>query len=92
MILVFYKNRSTDPSLFLEPYFGLFPWDGYADDKWIEKRYLLPNYEIRNDIKHLKDFSLDELSILLPANSPKLIELKIRDYNGRDEGNKLDYL
>lgn len=46
-----YKNRSTDPSLLLEPYFGLFPWDGYAVDNWIEERYLLPNAKIRDDIK-----------------------------------------
>ena len=74
--LGFFKNRSTDPSLFLEPYFGLFPWDGYAEDNWIEKMYLLPNSEIRNDVKYLRDFSLYELSLLLPANSPKLKEIK----------------
>ncbi|MDE6577129.1 MAG: hypothetical protein K2J82_05630 [Muribaculaceae bacterium] len=70
-----FKNRSTDPSLFLEPYFGLFPWDGYAIDTWIEDRYLLPNSEIRKDIKYIKDFTLDELTKLLPADSPKLRQL-----------------
>ncbi len=70
-----FKNRSTDPPLFLEPYFGLFPWDGYAIDTWIEDRYLLPNSEIRKDIKYIKDFTLEELTKLLPPNSPKLQQL-----------------
>ena len=72
-----FKNRSTDPSLFLEPYFGLFPWDGYAIDTWIEDRYLLHNSEIRKDIKSIKDFPLDELTKLLPADSPKPLQLKL---------------
>lgn len=71
-----YRNRSTDPSLLLEPYFGLFPWDGYAVDNWIEDKYLLPNAEIREDIKFIKDYSIDELSKLLPSDSPKLMKLK----------------
>lgn len=71
-----YRNRSTDPSLLLEPYFGLFPWDGYAVDNWIEDKYLLPNAEIREDIKFIKDYSIDELSKLLPPNSSKLFKLK----------------
>ncbi len=71
-----FKNRSTDPSLFLEPYFGLFPWDGYASDNWIEEKYLLPNAEIRKDIKFIRDYSIYELSKLLPPNSPKLINIK----------------
>lgn len=72
--LGFYKNLSTDPSLFLEPYFGLFPWDGYAKDNFINEE-LLPNANIPKDIKFLKDFSIEELKELLPANSPKLIKL-----------------
>ncbi len=68
-----FKNRSTDPSVFLEPYFGLFPWDGYFKDDYLEK-HLLPNTERRDDIKYLKDFTTDELKKLLPDNSPKLIK------------------
>lgn len=71
-----YKNRSTDPSLLLEPYFGLFPWDGYAVDNWIEDKYLLPNAKIRDDIKFIHDFSIEDLSRLLPPNSPKLMKLR----------------
>lgn len=71
-----FRNRSTDPSLLLEPYFGLFPWDGYAFDNWVEDKYLLPNAKIREDIKYIHDFTIDELSKLLPPNSPKLMKLK----------------
>ncbi len=71
-----FKNRSTDPSLFLEPYFGLFPWDGYAEDSWIEEKYLLPGTVIPKNIRFLKDFSIDELLKLLPHNSPKLLKIK----------------
>ena len=71
-----FRNRSTDPSLLLEPYFGLFPWDGYAVDNWIEDKYLLPNANIREDIKFIHDFTIDELSKLLPPNSPKLMKLR----------------
>ncbi|WP_172914974.1 hypothetical protein [Capnocytophaga canis] len=71
--LGFYNNQSTDPSLFLEPYFGLFPWDGYYKENYVEEE-LLPNAEIRKDIKFLKDFTIEELKKLLPANSPKLIQ------------------
>lgn len=68
-----YNNRSIDPSVFLEPYFGLFPWDGYYKDDYLNK-YLLPNAEMRNDVKYLKDFTTEELKELLPSNSPKLIK------------------
>lgn len=74
--LGFFKNRSTDPTLFLEPYFGLFPWDGYAEDDWIEQKYLLPKAEIRKDIKYLRDYSLEELTRLMPENSLKLKQLQ----------------
>lgn len=68
-----YKNCSADPSIFLEPYFGLFPWDGYFKDDYLDK-YLLPNITPRDDIKYMKDFTTDSLKELLPPSSPKLIE------------------
>ncbi|MBS9766824.1 MAG: hypothetical protein KGV44_04715 [Flavobacteriaceae bacterium] len=68
-----YKDCSTDPSVFLEPYFGLFPYDGYYKDDLVDED-LLPNAEKRDDIKYLKDFTTDELKELLPPNSPKLIQ------------------
>ncbi|CAA0235000.1 hypothetical protein [Tenacibaculum maritimum] len=67
-----YNNYSTDPSIFLEPYFGLFPWDGYFKDDYLDKHILI-NSKMRKDIKYLKDFTTKELKELLPANSPKLI-------------------
>lgn len=68
-----YNSRSTDPEIFLEPYFGLFPWDGYFKDDYLDK-HMLPNAEMRNDIKYLKDYTTEELKELLPSNSPKLIK------------------
>ncbi len=68
-----YNDCSTEPELFLEPYFGLFPYDGYYKDDLVDED-LLPNAEKRDDIKYLKDFTTDELKELLPPNSPKLIE------------------
>lgn len=69
----YFKAYSTDPSIFLEPYFGLFPWDGYFKDDYLDK-HILPNAEMRDDIKYLKDFTTEELKELLPPNSPKLIK------------------
>lgn len=68
----YYKKSSTDPSIFLEPYFGLFPWDGYYRDDLLDD-YLLPQATIRSDIKFLKDFSTAELVALMPPNSVKLL-------------------
>lgn len=72
----FYKNRSTDPSWFLEPYFGLSPLDaepdGFID---IVNNYFISNIKLGKKVKFLKDFSIEELKELLPANSPILIKL-----------------
>ncbi|MFL0108207.1 hypothetical protein V2647_14740 [Tenacibaculum maritimum] len=68
----YFNNYSTTPSILLEPYFGLFPWDGYFKDDYLNI-HLLPNAETREDIKYLKDFTTKELKELLPSNSPKLI-------------------
>ncbi len=68
-----YKNRSTDPEVFLEPFFGLFPWDGYFKSDYLNK-HILPNIKMRNDVKYLKDFTTEELKKLLPSDSPKLIQ------------------
>jgi hypothetical protein len=67
-----YNKFSTDPSVLLEPYFGLFPWDGYYKDDYLND-HILPNAPKRADVKYLKDFTTEELKKLLPANSPKLI-------------------
>jgi hypothetical protein len=58
-----FKGRSTDPLTFLEPYFGILPWDETLDGRFI--RHLLPNAELRNDIKYIKDYTIEELIKLL---------------------------
>ncbi len=66
-------GTSTNPKVLLKSYFGLFPWDGYFKDDYLEE-FLLPNAEMRDDIKYLKDYTTEELKELLPPNSPKLIK------------------
>lgn len=68
-----YKNYSTDPSIFIEPYFGLFPWDGYYKDDYLDK-HIIPQAKEFGTIKYLKDFTNKQLKELLPKNSPKLIK------------------
>jgi hypothetical protein len=69
-----YKDSSSDPELYLEPYFGLFPWDGYYKPDFVDKE-LLPNAKKRDDIKYCKDFTIDELKELMPPNSKRLKEI-----------------
>jgi hypothetical protein len=54
-----FKERSTDPLIFLEPYFGILPWDETLEGRFV--RHLLPNAEIRKDIKYIKDYTTEEL-------------------------------
>lgn len=67
-----YKGESIDPSIFLEPYFGLFPWDGYYKDDFINEN-IFPDAKLRSDIKFMKDFSTNELIKIMPSNNIKLI-------------------
>lgn len=67
-----YNNRSTDPSVFLEPYFGLYPWDAYPIG-YIDK-HILPNVEMGKDIKYCKDYSTKELIEILGENHIKVKE------------------
>lgn len=57
------KNCSTDPLTFLEPYFGIRPWDETLEQLFI--RHLQPNAEIRKDVKYIKDYSTEDLIKLL---------------------------
>ncbi|MFV0505977.1 MAG: hypothetical protein ACK5L5_04595 [Bacteroidales bacterium] len=68
-----YNKSSTDPSIFLEPYFGLFPWDGYFKDDYLDED-ILSEAEIRDDVKYMRDYTTEELKEILPSNSPKLIQ------------------
>ena len=66
-------GTSTNPAVLLKPYFGLFPWDGYFKDDYLDE-FLLSDAEIRDDIKYLKDYTTEELKELLPPNNVKLIK------------------
>lgn len=67
-----FKERSTDPLTFLEPYFGILPWDETLEGRFV--RHLLPNAEIRKGIKYIKDYSTEELIKLLGKEHIKVIE------------------
>lgn len=67
-----FKKRSTDPLTFLEPYFGILPWDETVEGFFV--RHLLPNAEIRKDIKYIKDYSTEELIKLLGKTHIKVIQ------------------
>ena len=67
-----YNSRSTDPEIFLEPYFGLYPWDAYPTG-YIDK-HILPNAEMGKDIAYTKDYTTKELVNILGENHIKVKE------------------
>lgn len=67
-----YNMRSTDPAIFLEPYFGLYPWDAYPAG-YIDK-HILPNADMGKNIKYCKDYNLEELIEILGENHIKVKE------------------
>lgn len=67
------NGTSTNPKVLLKAYFGLFPWDGYFKDDYLDE-FMLPNAEMRDDVKYLKDYTTEELKELLPPNNVKLIQ------------------
>ena len=69
-----YKNKSRDFEDIVASYFGVLPWDKYAKDDYMETS-LLPSFEKRDDVKYMKDFSIQELQKLLPSRNIKLIKL-----------------
>lgn len=68
-----YKNKSRDFEDIVASYFGVLPWDMYAKDDYMETS-LLPSFEKRDDVKYMKDFSIDEIQKFLSPDSPKLIK------------------
>lgn len=66
-----YKGRSSDFDHILKTFFGLHPWDGFYKDDYVDE-VLTPNTTKRKDVKYMKDFSIEELKKILPANSIKL--------------------
>jgi len=67
-----YNNRSIDPGIFLEPFFGLYPWDAYPRG-YIDK-HILRNAEMGEDIKYTKDYTTKELIEILGENHIKVKE------------------
>lgn len=69
-----YKNITQDYEDILKSFFGILPWDKYAKDDYMETS-VLPNFEKRNDVKYMKDFTIEQLQKILPARNVKLIKL-----------------
>lgn len=74
MSLGLYRNKSEDFDHILNAFFGLHPWDGFYKDDYVDN-VLTSGTSRRDDVKYLKDFSLDELKKILPPNSVKLKQL-----------------
>ncbi len=66
-----YKGMSRDFDHILKAFFGLHPWDGFYKDDYVDE-VLIPGTTKRNDTRYMKDFSIEELKQILPANSIKL--------------------
>ncbi|QXU44111.1 hypothetical protein [Pedobacter sp. D749] len=69
-----YRNKSQDFDHILKTFFGLHPWDGFYKDKYVDE-VLTEGTVKRKDVKYLKDFSVEELKQILPANSIKLKQI-----------------
>ncbi|MCL2637615.1 MAG: hypothetical protein FWD48_04515 [Oscillospiraceae bacterium] len=67
-----YRRSSIDFLIFLKPFFGIIPWDSY-EESYLEEKFL-DGVKKRDDIKFMKDYSIDELKKVLPSNNFKLIE------------------
>ena len=69
-----YKDMSEDFDHILKTFFGLHPWDGFYKDDYIDE-VLIAGTSKRNDVKYLKDFSVEELKKIMPASSIKLKQI-----------------
>jgi hypothetical protein len=69
-----YNDRSTDFDFLIKAFFGIIPYDGFYKDDLVDE-FLIEGTKKRNDIKYLKDFSIEELKMILPKNSIKLKQL-----------------
>jgi len=69
-----YKGYSEDFEHILQAYFGIIPWDCFYKDNYIDL-VLTPNTQKRDDVKYMKDFSVEELKKLLPMENIKLTAL-----------------
>lgn len=68
-----YKNKSTDFDHLLNAWFGFLPWDGFRREDYVDM-FLTPGTKKRNDIKFMKDFTVEELKMIMPAESIALIQ------------------
>jgi hypothetical protein len=66
-----YKDMSEDFDHILKTFFGLHPWDGFYKDNYVDEVLIWGTHK-RNDVKYIKDFSIEELKQIMPANSIKL--------------------
>lgn len=69
-----YRNQSQHFDHILKTFFGLHPWDGFYQENYVDK-VLTQGTVKRKDVKYLKDFSVEELKQILPANSIKLKQI-----------------
>lgn len=69
-----YRNMSEDFDHILKTFFGLHPWDGFYKESYVDE-VLTQGTVKRKDIKYLKDFSIEELKQIMPANSIKLKQI-----------------
>jgi hypothetical protein len=69
-----YKDRSSDFDHILSTYFGLYPWDGFYKEDYVDN-VLTPNAPKRKDIKYMKDYSIEALKKIMPPNSVKLKQI-----------------
>lgn len=69
-----YRNKSQDFDHILKTFFGLHPWDGFYKEDYVDE-VLTQGTVKRKDVKYLKDFSIEELKQILPADSIKLKQL-----------------
>ena len=73
-----HRNSAIDPLAFLEPFFGIIPWDATPEEFFV--KFLLPNIELRKDIKYIKDYSTEDLIKLLGIEHIRVKE-RLREEN-----------
>jgi hypothetical protein len=69
-----YKGMSEDFDHILKTFFGLHPWDGFYKENYVDE-VLTQGTIKRKDVKYLKDFSVEKLKQIMPANSIKLKQI-----------------
>lgn len=73
-----HRNRAIDPLAFLEPFFGIIPWDAIPEELFVN--FLLPNVKLGNYVKYAKDYSTEDLIKLLGTEHIRVKE-RLREEN-----------